>query len=304
MINRFTRRAFSAGELYVFPVVLCDNEIDRDGERFSVSALEGLAKLFVGKTGIFNHSGRAQDQAARLFDCRVERDPARTTSAGEVYTRLSADAYLPRTERNAGLIEALESGIKKEVSVSCAVARVTCSVCGADLRRGSCEHARGETYGGVECCAVLDGAADAYEWSFVAVPAQREAGVVKSYAERGGIETEDILKTLRETRGELTLTPGQAAELSDRIERLEREAACGRAYRAELTKEFVRCAAISQPGLPAGALSRAADGMNLEDLRCFAAAFRKNAERTVPLSPQLKAGGKPGKTDGNTDYRI
>lgn len=83
----------------MFPVVLCDNEIDRDGERFTVPALEKLAELFVGKTGIFNHSGRAQDQAARIFDCRVERDPERVTTAGEAYTRLKASAYLPRTEK-------------------------------------------------------------------------------------------------------------------------------------------------------------------------------------------------------------
>ena len=29
-INRFTRREFKAEELYVFSLVLCDNEIDRD----------------------------------------------------------------------------------------------------------------------------------------------------------------------------------------------------------------------------------------------------------------------------------
>lgn len=82
LINRYTRRHFSAGELYTFPVVLCDNEIDRDGERFTAGALEKLAGLFPGKTGIFNHSGKAESQTARLYSCRVERDPARRTLAG------------------------------------------------------------------------------------------------------------------------------------------------------------------------------------------------------------------------------
>ncbi|WP_411678037.1 hypothetical protein [Caproicibacter sp.] len=273
----------------MFPVVLCDNEIDRDGERFTVSALEKLAELFVGKTGIFNHSGRAQDQAARIFDCRVERDPERVTTAGEAYTRLKASAYLPRMEQNDGLMAELESGIKKEVSVGCAVRSVTCSVCGADLKNGACGHERGQSYGGAVCCAVLDEPTDAYEWSFVAVPAQREAGVVKSYS--GAEGTENILKTLRS--GEtVTLTQREAARLSEKISALEREAACGRAYRAELTKEFVRCAALSKPGIPAEALRRAADGMNLDDLKCFAAAFRRDAERLVPLTPQLSGAGR------------
>ena len=45
-INKYTRRELKEDEVYVFPVVLCDNEIDRDGERFSDSALEKLAELF------------------------------------------------------------------------------------------------------------------------------------------------------------------------------------------------------------------------------------------------------------------
>ena len=55
-INSFTRRPFTEDELYVFSVILCDNEIDRDCERFSDKALEEICSRFVGKTGIFDHS--------------------------------------------------------------------------------------------------------------------------------------------------------------------------------------------------------------------------------------------------------
>jgi len=55
-INRYTRREFKSDEVYTFSVVLCDNEIDRDNERFTTDALQKLATLFLGKTGIFNHS--------------------------------------------------------------------------------------------------------------------------------------------------------------------------------------------------------------------------------------------------------
>ena len=34
LINRYTRRPFSEEEIYTFSVVLCDNEVDRDFERF------------------------------------------------------------------------------------------------------------------------------------------------------------------------------------------------------------------------------------------------------------------------------
>lgn len=34
LINRYTRREMSEEEVYTFSVVLCDNDIDRDFERF------------------------------------------------------------------------------------------------------------------------------------------------------------------------------------------------------------------------------------------------------------------------------
>lgn len=300
-INRFTRREFKAEELYTFPVALCDNEMDRDGERFTTGALETLAGLFVGKTGIFDHCAKAENQTARIYSCRVELDKSRRTSYGEPYARLVAQAYLPKTEQNAGLISELDGGIKKEVSVGCAVAKVTCSVCGADLKSGSCGHIRGERYDGVLCCAVLDEPTDAYEWSFVAVPAQREAGVLKQFQNRGA---EELLKTLREADGEVTLSGEEKARLLEKLAKLEEEAACGRAYRAAVREEFIRCASLARPELPADVLGRTADGMKLGDLKCFAAAFRKEAQKVLPLSPQLAGTGSPESREENKAFRI
>lgn len=304
-IGRYTRREFAAGELYAFPVVLCDNEVDRDGERFTAAALEKLAELFVGRPGIFDHARKAENQAARIYECRVERDPERVTSTGEPYARLAAKAYLPRTEKNAELIARLDSGIQKEVSVGCSVGKVTCSVCGADLRNGGCQHERGKTYGGKLCCAELGDPRDAYEWSFVAVPAQREAGVVKRYEYSDGTGgTEDLVKTVREARGPVTLTREQGAALLEKLEALEREAAFGRAYRDGLVKSLVRCESLSRPEIPAQAVRRAAEGMSVGDLECFEAACRKQAEKTVPLSPQLAGDGERKTADGNEPFRI
>ena len=56
LINSYTVKPLKAEEVYTFGIVLCDNEIDRDFERFDIPALEKLAGLFVGKTGIFDHS--------------------------------------------------------------------------------------------------------------------------------------------------------------------------------------------------------------------------------------------------------
>lgn len=182
-INRFTRRELKEEEVYCFSVVLCDNEIDRDNEKFSVSALKKLAELYVGKTGIFNHDPKGENQTARIYDTEVLTDPSRKTADGEDYTYLKASAYMVRTASNADLIREIDGGIKKEVSVGCAVAKEVCSICGKDRRTGECAHRKGRSYNGRKCFYTLSDPTDAYEWSFVAVPAQRGAGVTKKYGE-------------------------------------------------------------------------------------------------------------------------
>ena len=44
MINQYTRHNYESDELYTFSMTLCDNEVDRDFERFSVDSLEKLQK--------------------------------------------------------------------------------------------------------------------------------------------------------------------------------------------------------------------------------------------------------------------
>jgi hypothetical protein len=165
----------------VFTVILCDNEIDRDNEQFPGESLEKLAALFIGKTGVFDHEPKAENQSARIFDTQVVRGE-QSNALGEPYCSLKAWAYMIRCEKTAGLILEIDAGIKKEVSVGCAVERVECSVCGADARKAACGHAKGEAYGGKPCCHRLLNPTDAFEWSFVAVPAQKAAGVTKARA--------------------------------------------------------------------------------------------------------------------------
>ena len=180
-INKFTRRELKEEEVYCFSVILCDNEIDRDNEKFSVAALRKLAELYVGKTGIWSHDPKGENQTARIYDTEVVTDPTRKTADGEEYTYLRASAYMVRTGKNADLIREIDGGIKKEVSVGCAVAKEVCSICGRDRRTGECAHRKGRSYNGRKCYYTLSEPIDAYEWSFVAVPAQRGAGVTKKY---------------------------------------------------------------------------------------------------------------------------
>ena len=120
LISRFARKTPDAKDIYTFSVILCDNEIDRDNERFSVESLETLKNMFVGVTGIFDHSMKSSDQTARIYKTEIVRDESKITLAGEVYTCLKAWCYMLRTEKNSQLISEIDGGIKRK-SASAAV---------------------------------------------------------------------------------------------------------------------------------------------------------------------------------------
>ena len=105
LINGYAREPLESEQVFVFSVILCDNEIDRDGEKFSSRTLEGLAELFKGRTGIFDHDPKSEKQSARIYDAWVETVPEKLTADGEVYRRLRAKAYMVRTGSNEDLIK-------------------------------------------------------------------------------------------------------------------------------------------------------------------------------------------------------
>lgn len=286
--------------MFVFSVVLCDNEIDRDGERFSIPALEALAGLFLGKSGIFDHNPKAEHQTARIFRCEVVQDTARATQAGEAYHALKARAYMLRSEKNAALIAEIEAGIKKEVSVGCAVKEVRCSVCGQNLKQGPCNHKPGEVVNGSVCHRILDKPTDAYEWSFVAVPAQPGAGVSKAYrTEEGGIKMEEVFKKLGSDA--LSTEEGQAVKAY--ILTLEKAAAYGRAYKEGLEKEVLRLAFAARPEADCTVLGAAVERMEVNELTEFKKLFEADGQNFLACEPQLakpKAATKPE----NTEFKI
>lgn len=183
-INKYALEPLTADQVFTFKAVLCDNEIDRSYERFSLKALQDLKKLFLGKTVIKDHSRSADKQVARIYSTElVQSDKA--TESGELYTQLVARCYMVKTASNADLIAEIKAGIKKEGSVGCAVTSAICSICGTDNAKTYCPHWPGRSYekdgGATVCTFTLAGARDAYEFSLVAVPAQHAAGVSKSY---------------------------------------------------------------------------------------------------------------------------
>lgn len=296
-INRFTKAQFDIDSLYVFSVVLCNNDIDRDNEKFSVEALNQLSTLFLGKTGISDHSMKSSDQKARIFDTRVEKLEGRKTADGEDFYQLKAKAYMVKSQENMPLITEIEAGIKKEVSVSCSMGRSICSVCGADKRSARCEHISGREYKGKTAFTILSDARDAYEFSFVAVPAQREAGVTKSFnLTKESADMTDIIKSLRSCEEKIMLSKAQADFLADYIENLTEEAKLGKEYKKNLADEVVRLCAVSMPDMDLKVFQGVTQVMTTKELLSFKKAFVKGS-KAEDIKPQLKPDKKADKNN-------
>lgn len=200
-IERYSMKKLTLDDIFVFKIAICDNEVDRDFEVFPSQTLNKLAEMYVGKTIISNHDRKAEKQCARIYDTYVENGNG-TTRNDEQYQRLMACCYMARTPSNADLISEIEAGIKKEVSVCCAIGAVECSICGTDNRKTFCEHYGGKDYDGQQCYFRLREPKDAYEVSFVAVPAQPNAGVTKEY---GGLKPKEENKKMNEDLVDLEL---------------------------------------------------------------------------------------------------
>ena len=272
-INRFAKTPLTAEQVYTFTLRLCDNEVDRDFERFDAAALERLGELFVGKSGVFDHQWSARGQTARIYRTEVAREPSMTTAAGDEYRWLKGWAYLLRTEKNADLIAEIEGGIKKEVSVGCAAGRSVCSVCGAE--NGGCEHVPGQAYGGELCFRELRDITDAYEWSFVAVPAQRAAGVLKRFGQ--------------EREGDRTL---------------RKEAELGRKHLQALRREVVRLAMLADDGLDGGVFAKAAQRLEEPELLELRKSLEARAAGRFPAPVQLRRRDAAAEAEDAEAFRI
>ena len=259
-INAQAKAKLTEEQVYVFSLRLCDDQIDRDYERFDTAALPGLAKLFIGKTGIVDHCWSSENQVARIFETQVVQEN------GVSY--IKAWAYIRRGGSNDDIIADIEAGIKKEVSVGCAMGRSICSVCGSEY--GTCGHRKGESYDGMVCCAVLQEPVDAYEFSFVAVPAQKEAGVLK------GLGRKKCLKELAEEFG---------AQAEYRL--LHQDAQLGRKYRQDLESDVVRLCLSLELGAEAPVLRSIVATAAAEDLISLKAALEERMGQLMPVTTQL-----------------
>ena len=147
------------------------------------------------------------------------------------------------------------------MSISCSAAAKTCSICGKE----QCAHLKGRIYQGKPCHKILQQITDAYEWSFVAVPAQVHAGVTKRY---GSAEPESSAAIALQK---------QLAAQNQLLEQVE----------ADTRQEIIRLRYLTGAEPEDPAFRMAAEKMNLQELLQYKKALRQTA-RYRPGSSQLR----------------
>lgn len=259
---------------------------------------EGSAALIQGVT----LAGVLFDEAALMPRSFVEQASARCSVSGSKlwfncnpegpmhWFYLKGYAYMLRGGENDALIAQIEGGIKKEVSVGCSVERCVCSICGEDIN--TCAHKKGEVYGGKVCCAELVNAQDAYEWSFVAVPAQPRAGVLK----RCGGEDAGTLKTLVKRRG--------SRANQRELESLEKQAEVGKRYLSELRGEVKRLMLVCEQEADGEAIEKLAEKLDESELKEMEKLYRGKMAKKLGLRTQLTYGEKTKAAEDESDFRV
>ena len=139
------------------------------------------------------------------------------------------------------------------------------------------------------------------------MPAQREAGVTKSFKKQNGRNEksmEGIMKSL-EKKAEVAFTKGECEKLFDYIRELQKDALAGKEYRKSLEAEFTRLMAITEPELSEVTVKAAMSGLDTAALKEFIGALSKKAEGVLPIKPQLYSGKKDrSKASKNNEFTI
>lgn len=147
--------------------------------------LEKIASMVVGVVGLQDHEWGVNNVFARAYKAEYIVDDSIESNNGKPYSYVLVYAYT--TDNHSDIIRDIEQGIIKETSVQFdTCGSDICSICGEVMQevdtdgQGICPngHIAGKVYDGLECHRILTDLTDLFEWSIVAVPCQRDAGIL------------------------------------------------------------------------------------------------------------------------------
>ena len=191
LINKHTIKPLTSDEVYTFKVQICDNDVDRVGDKMTDNFLEQVADNITGVTGLKDHDWSVENQLARLYDAEVVTDDSKLTVLGEPRKYVLGKAYT--LSKYKDYIDSINAGLLKETSISFESEGDVCSICGEPMIKDDCDighckngHIAGHSYDSILCYNKINKLKDILEWSLVAVPCQRNAGIKNKSISIGG----------------------------------------------------------------------------------------------------------------------
>lgn len=216
-------------------MLLCHDQYDRSYERFTQAYLDRFALTLPGKSVLSGHdaggySGSGALPLARFFTASVERrsedipiptrgrrvhrmttgysEGERSAKGAEVvpgFTNerrdvnfLSAGFYFPNDEQAKALLNRIDLGVYRSVSIGFRYDDITCDLCNASYLRSDCPHIIGwELVDGRIVTGTYSGdveRAEALEGSIVYLGAQPQARLIKQISE-GAVEPHALAAT-------------------------------------------------------------------------------------------------------------
>ena len=145
-INAFSLKPLARGDVAIFTLDLCNDQIDHHFSRFPIEELNRINDLVVGRPMCERHDTHGELPRGTFFRSRLWQEENGITS-------VRPDVYVLRTAGNADFIENIEGGVYRETSIGFAFELPECSVCGKDVR--TCDHIPGQTYAGKMCHNVI-----------------------------------------------------------------------------------------------------------------------------------------------------
>jgi len=173
-INKFSVKSVESKDITIYTALLIDDKITRNNTQYPKEFQSMLLSLpvgegnFVGAPILFgdtkDHQHTASSQVGRIFEAWQVID-------AEKHYGVMAKIYV-LNEGNEDLINKINSGVLKEMSIATKVGIPMCSICGQDIRQ--CSHEQGVNGAYV----VMSGNGFVAEASFVAVPGSNSAKIL------------------------------------------------------------------------------------------------------------------------------
>jgi hypothetical protein len=137
-INRFSRVALTAEQVYVGECDLCSSRVDRVHERFPEDVLRDFARSLPGKSLMAGHDHESLPLGL-WFDARLRRGEDGTSYLHPSY-------YIVKTAQNEHERAQIDGGVYRYASIGFQAEDLVCDICGKSWFGYECEHSPGEEY--------------------------------------------------------------------------------------------------------------------------------------------------------------